>query len=578
MEQKKLPYILSFIASAVLGFGSVLIILLKVGYPYHGQIALVVYLCGWGALVYALLLFKKRLAGAVRGRWKFVGIAAALLAAGYVLAVIFPVGDLAFVIQDSAAVGRTVATDRAAARETIAGLDNAVADLKAQAALLARDPGTYSAAEKERVLTLWGACCDHLMALEILKQRHRHFYQINYVKHPQLNAGSFLIAYSSLVASCRAAIAVRALVQSNRLLPTMLNEGRADFGIPPQAYSDLVQGLTAPNSLVMLNAGLGTLVFLRRTGAIAGDEDKALAALIDERAGAVYAGLGAEPEIFAENPLDRYEQLTASLWYPFQTEVITLMGDVRMRERDWLVQPADLAVLRAKMEPGDLMFERKNWYISNVAMPGFWSHIALYTGTPAEMDAYFAGNDTDLTNGRTVTVYLAEKYPGVFAAYQEKVEGHAPDLIEAVSEGVIIHPFMVSGHADYTAVLRPRLTRRAKLQAILEAYRYFGRPYDFNVDFLTDNAVVCSELTYKAYFPRPGKDGLRGELEMIRGRQVVTPVGVIRKFAQEYGTPRQELDFIGFYEGSERDGRAYARGGEELRATLTRPKWDIQQQ
>ena len=56
-----------------------------------------------------------------------------------------------------------------------------------------------------------------------------------------------------------------------------------------------------------------------------------------------------------------------------------------------------------------------------------------------------------------------------------------------------------------------------KAAAILRAFGYVGRPYDFNFDFRTDAALLCSELVYKPYKPSPGRQGLRFPLvEVIR--------------------------------------------------------------
>jgi len=151
-------------------------------------------------------------------------------------------------------------------------------------------------------------------------------------------------------------------------------------------------------------------------------------------------------------------------------------------------------------------------------------------------------------------------------------------VLEAVSEGVILHVFEESAAADYLCIIRPKqLTRRDKFHALLTAYEFMGRPYDFNFDFTTDNELVCSEVVYKAYLPTADKAGLNFELTITAGRLVLGPNNIIRKFDQEFGVPQAELEFVLFLDGNEESGIAVSRDAAALRQSWQRPKWDILQ-
>jgi len=131
--------------------------------------------------------------------------------------------------------------------------------------------------------------------------------------------------------------------------------------------------------------------------------------------------------------------------------------------------------------------------------------------------------------------------------------------------------------ADYVAVLRPRLSPVARAQAIEQALHYWGRPYDFNFDFATDDEVVCSELVLKAYQPMESGSGLVIPYIEVAGRRAVPPTEFVRVFANELGRPDARFEFVHFLEGREKERRAIVADEKALAATVTRPKWDIVQ-
>jgi hypothetical protein len=127
-------------------------------------------------------------------------------------------------------------------------------------------------------------------------------------------------------------------------------------------------------------------------------------------------------------------------------------------------------------------------------------------------------------------------------------------------------------------VLRPRLPPAEIARAIDQALRYFGRPYDFNFDFATDDAVVCSELVMKAYEPEKAEGpGLRVPYITIAGRRAVPPTELVRTFALELGADNRQLDFVYFLDGVESQKKAVVADSGTLAKSIKRPKWDLVQ-
>jgi hypothetical protein len=253
------------------------------------------------------------------------------------------------------------------------------------------------------------------------------------------------------------------------------------------------------------------------------------------------------------------------------------MSRIRTVQRENFVSLGDLRALQAQLEPGDILLQRRNWYLTNVGIPGFWPHVALYTGSMEEMTRYFQHEVGHL--GASLPEYIATRYPELSNRLMKQTEeGYTCRIIEALAPGIVPTPLEISGRADYLAVLRPRLSRKEKLHAILKAFSFYDRPYDYAFDFATDNELVCSELVFKSYRPGEGQQGLHFELQDMAGRLLLPPNHIARKFDAEYGNGNAELAFVAFLDGREKEGKAVWKTVDDFRPTWRRPKWDIAQE
>ena len=107
-----------------------------------------------------------------------------------------------------------------------------------------------------------------------------------------------------------------------------------------------------------------------------------------------------------------------------------------------------------------------------------------------------------------------------------------------MSEGVVSASIEHSCGADYVAALSPRVSPLARVHAIERALSFWGRPYDFDFDFATDDEVVCSELVLKAFEPLEGDGkGLEIPFVEVAGRRAVPPTEFVRVFARSSARP-----------------------------------------
>ena len=146
-----------------------------------------------------------------------------------------------------------------------------------------------------------------------------------------------------------------------------------------------------------------------------------------------------------------------------------------------------MSELRAKLQPGDIMLERRNWYLSNAFLPGYWPHAAIYIGTADDLKKL--GLDQD----ERVKKHWAE-----FVKRDE--QGHEHVILESVSEGVVFTSFERSvGEADSAAFLRTRLEPARVRECIARAFSHAGKPYDFEFDFFSTDKLVCTELVFRSF-------------------------------------------------------------------------------
>ncbi|MDD4889290.1 MAG: YiiX/YebB-like N1pC/P60 family cysteine hydrolase [Phycisphaerae bacterium] len=241
-----------------------------------------------------------------------------------------------------------------------------------------------------------------------------------------------------------------------------------------------------------------------------------------------HRGVRAEPLAAADDIRRGLTDQFGADSYTVQEGVSTYLGDTRITNRQPFISYEQIDALAPKLKPGDVILERRNWYLSNAFLPGFWPHVALYVGTAADIEKLGLVDHPAIKKHRALHTSPAE-------------DSQPRAIIEAVSEGVILNSLHHSLHADYVAVLRPRVTDAVKAEAIAYAFSRLGTPYDFNFDFDDATKLVCSEVIYQAY-----KGSLNFKMTRIMGRNTIPPIELARTFAAERGRADRQFDFILF--------------------------------
>jgi hypothetical protein len=444
----------------------------------------------------------------------------------------------------------------------------------------------FDIGEKEKLSTTWAAFLDHMLAFEGLTGYYRDFYLL---RKRTNHADAFLLAYAAYVAKFSNGLRFIRKTMNNDLYEKKLDDPNPVYGIPAGMYAKLKWNTIHVQDVSAMTAGYQYYKFMsdtyRNQDLMTAENSAWIFRYIDSNYEYVKRELAVKgAQLFLANGLDIVKEKTFSAWFPVQMNVSEWMGDTKVKRLGAsLISVKQIEDMKQNLRPGDIIVERRNWYLSNIGLPGFWPHAALYIGTPDDMKLFFTEDSVTMYyrkkgNYKSFIDYLDKKYPANMKEYRKYAsDGYPHQVIEAVSEGVQFSSLQESASADYIGVMRPRLSKLDIAKAVDEAFHYLGRPYDFNFDFLTDSSIVCSELIYKIYQEGPDKKGIDLKLREIAGRKAMPPNDMVEKFDRELDAAQRALNFVYFLDGSEKEKKAVVKGPEDFRLSYKRPKWDIAQ-
>jgi hypothetical protein len=434
--------------------------------------------------------------------------------------------------------------------------------------LLSRD-------QRQIALQTWQAFLDRVLVLDALGVKHSKAYG---TASGAAKKEPFFLFYAAFLAQYRYAMDFINLAENNPALHIVLNEPVPEIGLPENTYADLKFRF-----LNVLRGAEFVRLDLLYTYYRDSNKDMLAEEISDDSQAIWQAGHGKGPHMTLKNALQIVQDTGLTTWFPVQKQVSEMMGDTKVwRPGKTLISKEQIREMEKELEPGDVLLERREWYMSNIGMPGYWPHVALYIGTPEKRKEYFSGAEVRAwlkalgQEDGSIEGYLQATYPDAYRlSVAQQGDGELVRVIEAKGEGVIFTSLEYSAGADSVAAIRPVLSKIAKARAVIRAFHYSGRPYDFNFDFLTDAELVCTELVYKAYESSKDIKGLHLPVARIVGREV-TPANYFAKlFDEEYGTDNRQFDFVLFYDADERAQKAFGADIDVFRESWKRPKWHI---
>ena len=157
------------------------------------------------------------------------------------------------------------------------------------------------------------------------------------------------------------------------------------------------------------------------------------------------------------------------------------------------------------LQAGDILLEKTPFRLTDKLIPGYWGHVAIWTGTDEEL--------------RVLGIW---EHPSI-KDYHEKLSAQR-FVAEALRQGTVLSSLANFLNIDDLAVLRRKELSQAEKRAVLiRTFRQIGKPYDFNFNVESTDRIVCSQLIYIAY------PDIVWPTEYIVGRYTVSPDNIASK-------------------------------------------------
>jgi len=309
----------------------------------------------------------------------------------------------------------------------------------------------------------------------------------------------FVIAYSAVCSLIRMDRFLLNKVATHTIIQRKLNEAFPAHRIERKQFSEIYKGLVQPSNAIRIHQAHR---------------------ILKKRKKAISEFVSASPveEIFRRLPQqERYIDLSRRhyfmAWLKSRKLVWRRRGASAKQKSLFTVLEyggrlaADLALPRPKkvtaavrseiqalIKPGDFFITRHSHALTNLFLPGFWPHAALYIGDSGDRDKL----------GITIT--------GENKSKVHKYWSGANCVLEAQKDGVHFRPLSETLRVDAFVLIRPNFSGTEIGQALSRVIEHAGKNYNFDFDFFRSDQLVCTEVIYRAY------DGIGGKIIPLQER------------------------------------------------------------
>ncbi|MGJ8672949.1 YiiX/YebB-like N1pC/P60 family cysteine hydrolase [Rubritalea sp.] len=308
----------------------------------------------------------------------------------------------------------------------------------------------------------------------------------------------FAVAYTAACVLMRSAEFVVDLAGDRFLVWKKLDEAESRYGISRRSFSAIYKNLTSPRrmwrfyeSVLFWELHADEVMDLRREGGRLAELIEVLEQEIPfvQKCKKKYLKRQLQYRVFSfrRRQHSGFRKVMFQLFRVGGNVIAETKQPQLALKKQKRVTPRVLAKAWSILQPGDVIVTRHDEALSNLFLPGYWPHVALYVGSVEQ-----------------------RKEMGINPVGEE-----GANVVEAKKDGVKLRAHTETLAVDAFVILRPQLDSETIAKAVRSALSHVGKRYDFVFDFRQSDRLACTELVYRAYQAGAGVDF---ELEEHSGR------------------------------------------------------------
>ena len=351
----------------------------------------------------------------------------------------------------------------------------------------------------------------------------------------------FLVGYAALCLLIRIDRIMLFKVAEHSIIQRKLNEAFPEYRIPRKQYTKIFSAFVDHGNIMAIRDAIRVAQKNRRklerlkgdehVGFIASNLDQLESSLNPSKLSYIKRAWEYVSHKWRRRGVVSFQNTLATLLEGFGRTASEIYDASNKR-----VTPEVIEQLQNMLQPGDIVVTRHLKALTNLFLPGFWPHAALYIGTEEQRAALGINADWG----------KEQKWAGDLC------------VLEARKDGVKFRPLDDTFSVDIFTLLRPQLSSDSIREGIARAVQHEGKLYNFDFDFFNSDRLVCTEVIYRAY---DGLEDLKFPLHERASRKTLSAEDLL-----DYALASKNIEPIAIFGVDGCDGELVT--GERVRELL----------